>query len=109
MPEFAFEYWNRVWELLDSQGKSLKDLAESIDVSYGVVRQWRTKNRYPKADIQVKIASCLNTTVEYLMTGICPGSPKTTDYDYVVHAMNEDPELIDIFVRITKKIKGDSL
>lgn len=108
MPEFAFEYWNRVWELLDSQGKSLKDLAQSIEVSYGVVRQWKTKNRYPKADVQVRIASYLDTSIEYLMTGVL-GTPSTSsDYDYVVRAMDADPDLVDIFLKITKKIKGEN-
>ena len=106
MPLFAYDFWNRV-DALKGNVK-LSKIAEETGVNYQTLRNQRSENRYPKRDDIAKIAEYLKTTEEYLMTGICPGLPKTTDYDYVVHAMDEDPELIDIFVRITKKIKGDS-
>lgn len=109
MAEFAFEYWNRVWDLLDSQNMSLKDLSESIGVSYGVVRQWKTKNRYPKADLQIKIASCLGTSVEYLMTGTTPAAspPTSTSTDYVDGVMQQDPVVADILASLIRRIKGE--
>lgn len=111
MPVFAFEYWNRVWELLDSQGKSLKDLSEAIDVSYGVVRQWKTKNRYPRTDIQMKISSYLGTTIEYLMTGES-ASKKTENtssdnYRYVLNVMNSTPGIADSLASLIKQLKGE--
>ena len=69
MPEFAYNFWSRVDELLEKKRASVKDLAVAIDVSYDVVRQWRSKNRYPKEPIPSVIASWLGVTTEYLLSG----------------------------------------
>lgn len=108
MAEFAFEYWNRVWEKLGEQRKSLKDLSEGVAVSYGVMRQYKTRNRYPKTDVQIKIANYLGTTVEYLMTGKEPEKvPVNDDYTYIVKMLKDDPALASSIANLIKSIRGE--
>lgn len=67
MAEFAFQFWKRVD---DVRGKvSLSQIAEAVGVKDQSIRAMRSQNRYPKADIQLKLAEYLGTTVDYLMTG----------------------------------------
>lgn len=48
---------------------SQKDLAVSIGESYNTLQSWINRNRLPNAEQAVKIASSLNTSVEFLVTG----------------------------------------
>ena len=104
MPLFAFDFWNRVDKLKGDI--KLTKIAEDTGINYQTLRNQRSENRYPKNEDITKIAKYLNTTEEYLMTGT-PGTTSSSDYDYVVHAMDADPDLVDIFLKITKKIKGE--
>lgn len=107
MPEFAFQFWKRVDEL--REGTSLKKICEDLDIKYTRMRDNRSDNRYPNREDMIRLAKYLNTTVDYLMTGNNAASSSTTsDYDYVVRAMDADPDLVDIFLKITKKIKGEN-
>ena len=64
MPDFAFQFWNRVDALLDSRKMSVKQLAQGIGVSYDVMRQWRSKNRFPKGNIPTLIAEWLQELLD---------------------------------------------
>lgn len=67
MEELAYAFWQRVDEL--KGGKSLKDIANDLGVSYATVKDMRSRCRYPKQELCSKLASYLSTSVDYLMTG----------------------------------------
>lgn len=46
----------------------LKEL-ESIGISAGTISAWKVNNRPPRSDDLLKIATKLNVTMEYLLTG----------------------------------------
>lgn len=76
MALFAFDFWKRVDELKGS--KTLATIAKDTDINYQTLRNQRSENRYPKKEDIRKIASCLNTSEEFLLTGIQENT--TTDY-----------------------------
>jgi transcriptional regulator with XRE-family HTH domain len=61
----AEEFWKRYGELAD------KDLPIILrtKVKQSTLSTWRTKKTFPRADMAVRIAQSLGTSVEYLVTG----------------------------------------
>ncbi|MCF0242559.1 MAG: helix-turn-helix transcriptional regulator, partial [Treponema sp.] len=55
---------------LNYQGLSYKTFAERVGISINTLNMYIYRNSIPSADIAVKMAQELNTTVEYLVTGI---------------------------------------
>lgn len=64
------DFFSRIEILLKQQKKTQKELSEFIGLSapQAYITQ-KTRGTYPKADMAVKIAKYLGTTVEYLVTG----------------------------------------
>lgn len=44
-------------------------LADGLGIATSTLSTWKTKHRYPGADVAVKIAQALNTSVEFLVAG----------------------------------------
>lgn len=59
----------RIDEILKSKNLMRKDLCEKIDISTQSLTDWSRKGSVPNAEIMVRIAKELGTTVEYLITG----------------------------------------
>lgn len=62
-------FWNNVRNLLEYKDITQKELAASIDESYNTLQSWINKDRLPNVEQAVKIARCLSTSVEYLVSG----------------------------------------
>lgn len=63
-------FFVRIENLLKQQKKTQKELSEYIGLSAPqAYTNWKARNSMPSADMAVKIAEYLNTTVEYLVTG----------------------------------------
>ena len=112
MPDFAFQFWNRVDALLDSRKMSVKQLAQGIGVSYDVMRQWRSKNRYPKENIPALIAEWLGTTERFLLSGSDESSSFCEEARYVqqhiearqlIRAIMEDPTILPLVSALAEK------
>ncbi|MDR2741358.1 MAG: helix-turn-helix domain containing protein [Treponema sp.] len=58
-------FWERYGDLIK------KDLPVILrtQVKQSTLSTWRSKKKFPRADMAVKIAKALDTTVEYLVTG----------------------------------------
>ena len=112
MPDFAFQFWNRVDALLDSRKMSVKQLAQGIGVSYDVMRQWRSKNRFPKGNIPTLIAEWLGTTERFLLSGSDERSSFCEEARYVqqhiearqlIRAIMEDPTILPLVSALAEK------
>lgn len=120
MAEFAFQYWERVDEL---RGKtSIPVIAEAIGVPLQTLKNMRSQNRYPKADIQLKLAEYLGTTVDYLMTGkdssdgqpgfLCPEAQFVQDHPEsraIVRIMMKDLSLVPHLSAVFSAVAGDDM
>ena len=112
MPDFAFQFWNRVDALLDSRKMSVKQLAQGIGVSYDVMRQWRSKNRFPEGNIPTLIAEWLGTTERFLLSGSDESSSFCEEARYVqqhiearqlIRAIMEDPTILPLVSALAEK------
>jgi transcriptional regulator with XRE-family HTH domain len=67
-------------------GLTKKDLPVILrtQVKQTTLSTWRNKKKFPRADMAVKIAKALNTTVEYLVTGEGPEHPAYTPWALAV-------------------------
>lgn len=59
----------RIFDLLDKAGMEQKQFAEMIGATDKVVSKWRTSGLKSYRKYLPQIATVLNTTVEYLVTG----------------------------------------
>jgi SOS-response transcriptional repressor LexA len=63
------EFWERLEVELDRHGLTRKAIAADLDIPAGTIGSWKNRRNYPTADVIVKVAKALGTTVEYLITG----------------------------------------
>ena len=57
----------RIKEKSEKKGINIATLEKKLGIGNGVIRRW--KDRKPGAEQVYKVAICLNTTVEWLLTG----------------------------------------
>jgi transcriptional regulator with XRE-family HTH domain len=63
-------FYERIDKILKEKKRSQKDLSEHLQISSAqVFANWKQRDFIPSADIAVKIAQYLGTSVEYLITG----------------------------------------
>lgn len=62
-------FWNRLEDVLSQNNITPTELSRILGVAPSVVNAWKIRDSIPRADIAVKTAEALNTTVEYLLTG----------------------------------------
>ncbi|MBR3672334.1 MAG: helix-turn-helix transcriptional regulator [Spirochaetia bacterium] len=63
-------FWERVENLIEQKGINKKTLAAEAGIDSSNISKGLKSGSSPSADTAVKIAKYLNTTVEYLVTGI---------------------------------------
>ena len=63
-------FLERLKDELSYQGLTQKELSERTDISINTIRGWFSKDLVPDVFNAVKVAKALNTSVEYLVTGI---------------------------------------
>lgn len=60
----------RIFYLLDIQGKSAKQLGEYINVSASSISGWKNEGSFPSSKYIVRISEFLGVSIEYLCTGV---------------------------------------
>lgn len=64
------DFYERIDSLLKEKKRSQKEMCEAVGLATGqVYTNWKQRDSIPAADIAVKIAQFLGTSVEYLITG----------------------------------------
>lgn len=63
------DFMEQLDKILESKGIKAVDLASAIGVGAANISAWRRRNSIPTADIVLKIADYLDTSVRYLVTG----------------------------------------
>ncbi|MCQ2081681.1 MAG: helix-turn-helix domain-containing protein [Lachnospiraceae bacterium] len=69
MDEMEESYFVRLKRLLKDQGKSVSALLKAADLPETQYHSLVRYDNYPRADMAVKIAQFLDTSVEYMVTG----------------------------------------
>ena len=63
------DFWKRVEEELEFQGKSKKELAILTDIKEQTLHKAFERGSTPSAETALKIAKALNVSIEFLITG----------------------------------------
>lgn len=70
-----FNTWKRI-DKLNSE-RTLKGLAEELNVSYSTLRSQRTRNILPNVDILLSISKIFGVSIDFLLTGTQPETKST--------------------------------
>lgn len=63
------DFTDRLEELLKGRNLTQANLADILNIRKATISEWKRNSTYPAANIALKIAKTLNTSVEYLLTG----------------------------------------
>ena len=97
------DFWERLKQEIKRNDTTQEWLAKKIDVPFGTLRKWLSRQTMPNADQAVAMAEALGTTVEYLVTGEKPGFISNDDksllekayrYRKVIETLDSLPETI---------------
>lgn len=91
----------RMTKLLEEQGKTEKELADYLNISYHTVRIWKNKQPIPSAEHLAKIADFLGVSVRYLLTG----EPE----EYKESLTPEQKEMVHYFSKLSDLRKNEVL
>ena len=64
------DFWSRLKSEIKAQNTTQEWISGKIGVPFGTFRKWMTRKTYPNLKEGVEIAKLLETTAEYLVTGI---------------------------------------
>ena len=59
----------RIFSLLDQQGKTAKQLGKFLDVSPSSISGWKNEGSFPSSKYLVRISEFFNVSLDYLCTG----------------------------------------
>ena len=62
-------FWNRFEKALEDNNITASELSRNLGLASSVIYAWKQRDSIPRADIAVKVAEQLHTTVEYLVSG----------------------------------------
>ena len=79
------DFYENVKKLVKNNNLTLRSFIESLGINYDTYNGQKRLNNLPRADEALKIAKALNTTVEYLVTGI---EPEITKQDVINYLQN---------------------
>ena len=90
------DFWIRLKNAIKSQNTTQEWVAGKIGVPLSTFRKWMTRKTYPNLEEGVEIAKLLETSAEYLVTGINPEGLSeeehrlVTDYRKLSHEDREN-------------------
>lgn len=62
------DFWRRIDDATQTE-TTRKELAGAAGVTVSAISMWKTRKNYPTADVALRVAKALETTVEYLVEG----------------------------------------
>ena len=84
-------FWERFEQALEDNKITASELSRTIGVASSVIYAWKMRDSIPRADVAVKVAEELNTTVEYLVTGTgCNNQISKSDNTFLVPILNQE-------------------
>ncbi len=81
-------FWGRVLYILDSKDISRKEFATAVGISYSSIHNGSERNSIPSADVALRIAETLGTSIEYLVYG----SSGTKNTKYTAKTISHRPD-----------------
>jgi len=69
MNDDAFVFWENVKREIKAQNTTHEWVAKNSGISFNTFQGWISKGIYPRVNEAIRIATSLNTSVEYLASG----------------------------------------
>jgi transcriptional regulator with XRE-family HTH domain len=66
------DFWVRLKKEIKAKNTTQEWIARKIGVPYGTFRKWMTRKTYPSVKEGIEIAKLLETSTEYLVSGVPP-------------------------------------
>ena len=73
------DFWTRLKAEIKAKNTTQEWIAGHIGVPFGTFRKWMTRKTYPNMKEGTEIARLLDTSAEYLLTGIEPEGLNDTE------------------------------
>ena len=83
-------FWERFEQALEDNNITASELSRTIGVASSVIYAWKMRDSIPRADVAVKVAEELNTTVEYLVTGTGNNQISKSNNTFLVPILNQE-------------------
>lgn len=80
--------YERYCELRDRKGYKDSDISKMAEITKSTFTDWKNGKSKPNADKLIKIAKCLDTTVEYIVTGEEPNNRERAKIDVMLARQN---------------------
>ena len=92
-------FYDRCEMLANEKKIPFSEIASQAGVTGSAITSWKKNDSFPKADVAVKVAKCLNTSVEYLVTGKEGDADLSPEEMEVVQIFRSIPETFKIMTR----------
>lgn len=83
-------FWDRLEKSLDKNNLTASELSRTIGIASSVIYSWKIRDSIPRADIAVKVAEQLHTTVEYLVNGTPQNNISLNSKTFLVPILNQE-------------------
>ncbi|GHV88362.1 hypothetical protein AGMMS50267_07220 [Spirochaetia bacterium] len=70
MDDNAALFWEHIKKEVRAQNTTQEWVAKKAGISFNTFEGWKSKGIFPRVNDAVRIAAALNTSVEYLVTGV---------------------------------------
>ena len=102
MEDHASIFWETVKKEIKLQNTKQEWVAEKSGISFNTFQGWMSKGLFPRVNEAVRIASSLNTSVEYLVKGAVQNNKKSLE---IIHqSLPIIQEQIDVIKEAVKKL-----
>lgn len=79
----------RIFYLLNKQGKTAKELGSHIGVNPSSISAWKNEGSYPSSKYIIGISEFFNVSIEFLFTGSEPTANLTIDEAELIGTYNQ--------------------
>ena len=103
MNDNASIFWGNVKKEIKSQNTTQEWVAKNSGISFSTFQGWIVKGMYPRLNEAIRIATSLNTSVEYLASGSVQNSNKSIDT--ISQHLPQIQELLDLIKQAVKELR----
>jgi len=103
MNDNALVFWDNVKKEIKSQNTTQEWVAKNSGISFSTFQGWIVKGMYPRLNEAIRIATSLNTSVEYLASGAVRDNNKSIDT--ICQHLPQIQEYLDLIKRAAKELR----
>ena len=103
MKDDATVFWKTVKKEIKSQHTTHEWVAKNSGISFNTFQGWISKGIYPRVNEAIRIATSLNTSVEYLASGAVQDNNKPIDD--ICQYLPKIQENVELIWRAVKELR----